>query len=61
MHAFDYISVLFSFVYAAAVVHVLATAGDMASPQFLSSWLKPGSPCLSQWMLREARFQLSLE
>ena len=30
MHAFDYISVLFSFVYAAAVVHVLATAGDIA-------------------------------
>ena len=29
MHAFDFILVLFSFVYAAAVTHVLSTAGDI--------------------------------
>ena len=29
MHAFDYILVLFSFVYAAAVTHVLSTAGEI--------------------------------
>jgi hypothetical protein len=28
MHAFDFILVLFSFVYAAAVTHVLSTAGE---------------------------------
>jgi hypothetical protein len=31
MHAFDLILVLFSFVYAAAVTHVLSTAGARAS------------------------------
>lgn len=47
MHAFDYISVLFSFVYAAAVVHVLATAGDIAIAfkRVDFSWLNAG------WML----------
>lgn len=47
MHAFDYISVLFSFVYAAAVVHVLATAGDIAIAfnRIRFSWLNAG------WML----------
>ena len=29
MHAFDFILVLFSFVYAAAVTHVLSTAGPI--------------------------------
>jgi hypothetical protein len=29
VHAFDYVIVLFSFVYAAAVTHVLATLGDL--------------------------------
>jgi hypothetical protein len=29
MHAFDYVIVLFSFVYAAAVTHILATVGDL--------------------------------
>ena len=29
MHAFDFILVLFSFVYAAAVTHVLSTAGEI--------------------------------
>lgn len=47
MHAFDYISVLFSFVYAAAVVHILATAGDIAIAlgRVRLSWLNAG------WML----------
>lgn len=47
MHAFDYISVLFSFVYAAAVVHILATAGDIAIAfdRVRFSWLNAG------WML----------
>lgn len=44
MHAFDYVSVLFSFVYAAAVVHVLATAGDIAIAfnRVRFSWLNAG-------------------
>ena len=29
MHAFDFILILFSFVYAAAVTHVLSTAGEI--------------------------------
>jgi len=29
MHAFDFILMLFSFVYAAAVTHVLSTAGEI--------------------------------
>ena len=47
MHAFDYISVLFSFVFAAAAVHVLATAGDIAIAfnRVRFSWLNAG------WML----------
>jgi hypothetical protein len=47
MHAFDYISVLFSFVYAAAVVHVLATVGDIAIAfsRVRFSWLNAG------WMM----------
>jgi len=29
MHAFDFILLLFSFVYAAAVTHILSTAGEI--------------------------------
>jgi hypothetical protein len=41
MHAFDFILVLFSFVYAAAVTHVLSTAGEIiiASKRIRLSWL----------------------
>jgi len=47
MHAFDYLSVFFSFVFAAAVVHILATAGDImiAFKRVRFSWLNAG------WML----------
>jgi len=40
MHAFDFILVLFSFVYAAAVTHVLSTAGEIiiASKRIRLSW-----------------------
>jgi hypothetical protein len=41
MQAFDFILVLFSFVYAAAVTHVLSTAGEImiASKRIRLSWL----------------------
>jgi hypothetical protein len=41
MHAYDFILVLFSFVYAAAVTHVLATAGEIiiASKRVRPSWI----------------------
>ncbi|MDB5677497.1 hypothetical protein [Sphingomonas bacterium] len=44
MHAFDYISVLLSFVFAAAVTHVLATAGDITIgfKRVDFSWLNAG-------------------
>ena len=47
MHAFDYVIVLFSFVYAAAVTHVLGTVGDLiiAGRRVKISWLNLG------WML----------
>jgi hypothetical protein len=47
MHAFDFILVLFSFVYAAAVTHVLSTAGQIiiASKRIRLSWFNTG------WML----------
>lgn len=47
MHAFDFILVLFSFVYAAAVTHVLSTAGEIiiASKRIRLSWFNTG------WML----------
>jgi hypothetical protein len=47
MHAFDFILVLFSFVYAAAVTHVLSTAGEIiiASRRIRLSWFNAG------WML----------
>jgi len=47
MHAYDFILVLFSFVYAAAVTHILSTAGELiiASRRVRFSWLNAG------WML----------
>ena len=47
MHAFDFILVLFSFVYAAAVTHVLSAAGEIiiASKRIRLSWFNAG------WML----------
>lgn len=47
MHAFDYLVLLFSFVYALAIAHVLATVGDMivAAKRITFSWLHAG------WML----------
>jgi hypothetical protein len=52
MHAFDFILVLFSFVYAAAVTHVLSTAGEIiiASKRIRLSWLNAG------WMLAALLF-----
>jgi len=47
MHAYDFILILFSFVYAAAVTHVLSAAGEIiiASKRVRLSWLNAG------WML----------
>src|SRR5262245_7946578 len=47
MHAYDFILILFSFVYAAAVTHVLATAGQIiiASKRVRLSWLNAGWMC----------------
>ena len=44
MHAYDFILVLFSFVYAAAVTHVLSTAGEIiiASKRIRLSWFNAG-------------------
>jgi hypothetical protein len=44
MHAFDYLVTLFSFVFAMAIAHALATVGDMvvASPRLIFSWLNAG-------------------
>jgi hypothetical protein len=44
MHAFDYLVTLFSFVFAMAIAHVLATIGDMvvASRRLTFSWLNAG-------------------
>ena len=44
MHAFDYLVTLFSFVFAMAVAHVLATAGDLvvASRRLTFSWVNAG-------------------
>jgi len=52
MHAFDFILVLFSFVYAAAVTHVLSTAGEIiiASKRIRLSWFNAG------WMLAALLF-----
>src|SRR4249919_1400363 len=52
MHAFDFILVLFSFVYAAAVTHILSTAGEIiiASKRVRLSWFNAG------WMLATLLF-----
>ena len=44
MHAFDYLVTLFSFVFAMAIAHVLATVGDMvvASRRLSFSWFNAG-------------------
>jgi hypothetical protein len=44
MHAFDFILVLFSFVYAAAITHLLSTAGEIiiASKRVRLSWSNAG-------------------
>ena len=44
MHAYDFILVLFSFVYAAAVTHILSTAGEIiiASKRVRFSWFNAG-------------------
>ena len=67
MHAFDYVIVLFSFVYAAAVTHVLATVGDLilAGRRVRISWFNLGwmlsnllsilAWWLSTWELRQLR------
>jgi len=47
MHAYDFILVLFSFVYAAAVTHILSTAGEIiiASKRVRLSWFNAGWMC----------------
>jgi hypothetical protein len=47
MHAYDFILILLSFVYAAAVTHLLSTAGEIiiASKRVRLSWFNAG------WML----------
>jgi hypothetical protein len=52
MHAYDFILILFSFVYAAAVTHVLSTAGEIviSSKRIRLSWLNAG------WMLAALLF-----
>lgn len=44
MHAFDYLATLFSFVYAMAIAHALATVGDtvVASRRLVFSWFNAG-------------------
>lgn len=52
MHAYDFILILFSFVYAAAVTQLLSTAGEIiiASRRIRLSWLSAG------WMLAALLF-----
>jgi len=52
MHAYDFILILLSFVYAAAVVHLLSTAGEIiiASKRITLSWFNAG------WMLAALLF-----
>lgn len=47
MHAFDFILVLLSFVYAAAITHLLSTAGEIiiASERIRLSWINAGWMC----------------
>ena len=44
MHTYDFILILFSFVYAAAVTHVLSTTGEIiiASKRIRFSWFNAG-------------------
>ena len=67
MHAFDFIVLLLSFIYAAAVAHVLATTGDIviAAKRIKFSWLNAGwmfvsllTTCawwISLWDLRDIK------
>ena len=52
MHAYDFVLILFSFVYAAAVTHLLSTAGEIiiASKRLRLSWFNAG------WMLATLLF-----
>ena len=52
MHAFDFILVLFSFVYTAAITHLLSTAGEViiAAKRIRLSWFNAG------WMLAALLF-----
>ena len=52
MHAYDFILILFSFVYAAAITHLLSTAGEIiiASKRIRLSWFNAG------WMLASLLF-----
>jgi hypothetical protein len=52
MHAYDFILILYSFVYAAAVTHILSTAGAIiiASKRVRFSWFNAG------WMLAALLF-----
>lgn len=52
MHAYDFILLLFSFVYAAAVTHILSAAGEIiiASKRVRMSWINAG------WMLAALLF-----
>jgi hypothetical protein len=47
MHAYEFILVLFSFVYAAAITHILSVAGEIiiASKRIRFSWLNAGWMC----------------
>jgi hypothetical protein len=47
MHAYDFILVLFSFVYAGAITHILSTAGEIiiASKRVRFSWFNAGWMC----------------
>jgi len=47
VHAYDFILVLLSFVYAAAVTHLLSTAGELiiASKRVRASWFNAGWMC----------------
>ena len=47
MHAYDFILILFSFVYAAAITHLLSTAGEIiiASKRVRFSWFNAGWMC----------------
>src|SRR5262245_65572741 len=52
MHAYDFVLILFSFVYAAAVAHILSIAGEIiiAFKRVRFSWLNAG------WMLAALLF-----